>query len=64
MKCFTTPELMRWQQVCAIYESELKKGSTGSPPTDVFAETEQGALRWKDLRNRVVEHVSDFLFLF
>ncbi|XP_030840015.1 26S proteasome non-ATPase regulatory subunit 12 [Strongylocentrotus purpuratus] len=56
LKCFTTPELMRWQQVCAIYETELKKGSTGSPPTDVFAETEQGTLRWKDLRNRVVEH--------
>ena len=58
MKCFTTPELMRWQQVCAIYEKELKQGTTENPPTDVFTETEQGKQRWEDLRVRVVEHVS------
>ena len=49
---------MRWQQVCAIYEGELKKGSTDSLPTDVFSDNEQGKQRWNDLRNRVVEHVS------
>ncbi|XP_033630522.1 26S proteasome non-ATPase regulatory subunit 12-like [Asterias rubens] len=56
LKCFTTQELMRWQQVCAIYEGELKKGSTDSLPTDVFSDNEQGKQRWNDLRNRVVEH--------
>ena len=58
LKCFTTQELMRWQQVCAIYEGELKKGSADSPPTNVFSDDEQGNQRWNDLRNRVVEHVS------
>ncbi|XP_071487476.1 26S proteasome non-ATPase regulatory subunit 12-like [Diadema antillarum] len=56
LKCFTTPELMRWQQVCAIYETELKQGSATSPPTDVFSDSDQGKQRWSDLRNRVVEH--------
>ena len=49
---------MRWQQVCAIYEKELKQGTTENPPTDVFNDTEQGKQRWEDLRVRVVEHVS------
>ncbi|XP_071960590.1 26S proteasome non-ATPase regulatory subunit 12-like [Antedon mediterranea] len=56
VSCFTTHELMRWQQVCSIYEAELKKGSPDDPPTDVFTDTEDGKKRWDDLRNRVVEH--------
>ncbi|XP_038068360.1 26S proteasome non-ATPase regulatory subunit 12-like isoform X1 [Patiria miniata] len=56
LKCFTTQELMRWQQVCAIYEQELKHGSADSASTDVFSDNEQGKQRWNDLRNRVVEH--------
>ncbi|KAJ8036924.1 26S proteasome non-ATPase regulatory subunit 12 [Holothuria leucospilota] len=56
LKNFTTSELMRWQQVCHIYEKELKVGSEGNPATGVFADTEQGQKRWSDLKNRVVEH--------
>lgn len=56
LKNFTTIELMRWQQVCHIYEKELKEGSEGNPATGVFTQSEQGEKRWTDLRNRVVEH--------
>ena len=54
---FTTVEVMQWKEVCKSYEQELKQGSTGSPPTDVFGKTEDGTKRWKDLKLRVVEHV-------
>ncbi|XP_077979874.1 26S proteasome non-ATPase regulatory subunit 12-like [Glandiceps talaboti] len=56
LKCFTTSELMRWQQVCAIYERELKTGSTANPATDVFPDDDNGKKRWDDFRIRVVEH--------
>ncbi|XP_070580943.1 26S proteasome non-ATPase regulatory subunit 12-like [Ptychodera flava] len=56
LKCFTTSELMRWQQVCAIYERELKKGSKANQATDVFPDNDDGKKRWDNLRIRVVEH--------
>uniref|UniRef100_A0A9L0RB79 26S proteasome non-ATPase regulatory subunit 12 n=1 Tax=Equus caballus TaxID=9796 RepID=A0A9L0RB79_HORSE len=56
LKLFTTMELMRWSTLVDDYGMELRKGSLESPATDVFAYTEEGEKRWKDLKNRVVEH--------
>lgn len=50
-------ELMRWSTLVEDYGMELRKGSLESPATDVFGYTEEGEKRWKDLKNRVVEHV-------
>ena len=49
-------ELMRWSSVVEDYEKELREGSMGTPDTDVFTYSEEGEKRWKDLKNRVVEH--------
>lgn len=54
-------ELMRWASLVEDYGKELREGSADSPATDVFTYTEEGEKRWKDLKNRVVEHVSDGL---
>lgn len=51
-------ELMRWTALVEEYGKELREGSLESPATDVFGYTEEGEKRWKDLKNRVVEHVS------
>lgn len=51
-------ELMRWASLVEDYGKELREGSADSPATDVFTCTEEGEKRWKDLKNRVVEHVS------
>uniref|UniRef100_A0A8C6FXS7 26S proteasome non-ATPase regulatory subunit 12 n=1 Tax=Moschus moschiferus TaxID=68415 RepID=A0A8C6FXS7_MOSMO len=56
LKLFTTMELMRWSTLVEDYGMELRKGSLESPATDVFGYTEEGEKRWKDLKNRVVEH--------
>ncbi|KAK1331215.1 hypothetical protein QTO34_009164 [Cnephaeus nilssonii] len=56
LKLFTTMELMRWATLVEDYGMELRKGSLESPATDVFGYTEEGDKRWKDLKNRVVEH--------
>uniref|UniRef100_A0A8C1XIH8 26S proteasome non-ATPase regulatory subunit 12 n=2 Tax=Cyprinus carpio TaxID=7962 RepID=A0A8C1XIH8_CYPCA len=56
LKQFTTMELMRWSSVVEDYEKELREGSMGTPDTDVFTYSEEGEKRWKDLKNRVVEH--------
>lgn len=40
------------------YGKELREGSPDSPATEVFSCSEDGEKRWKDLKNRVVEHVS------
>ncbi|MBN3299091.1 PSD12 ATPase, partial [Amia calva] len=56
LKQFTTMELMRWAALVEDYGKELREGSPDSPATDVFAYTEEGEKRWKDLKNRVVEH--------
>jgi 26S proteasome regulatory subunit N5 len=56
---FINPELIKWSGLCDIYEKELKEGSAKCKATDVFnPNTEEGQKRWKDLRSRVVEHVS------
>ena len=58
LKQFTTMELMRWTTLVDDYGKELREGSPDSPTTDVFSYSEEGEKRWKDLKNRVVEHVS------
>lgn len=58
LKQFTTMELMRWTSLVEDYGKELRDGSPDSPATDVFSYSEEGEKRWKDLKNRVVEHVS------
>ena len=58
LKQFTTLELMRWASLVEDYGKELREGSPDSPATDVFCSLEEGEKRWKDLKNRVVEHVS------
>uniref|UniRef100_A0A8C8F0A6 26S proteasome non-ATPase regulatory subunit 12 n=1 Tax=Oncorhynchus tshawytscha TaxID=74940 RepID=A0A8C8F0A6_ONCTS len=56
LKQFTTMELMRWASLVEDYGKELREGSPDSPATDVFNCSEEGEKRWKDLKNRVVEH--------
>ncbi len=51
-------ELMRWSSVVEDYGKELRESSMGTTDTDVFTYSEEGEKRWKDLKNRVVEHVS------
>jgi len=55
-------ELMRWSSVVEDYGKELREGSMETPDTDVFTYSEDGEKRWKDLKNRVVEHVSKAYF--
>ncbi|KAH9948172.1 PCI-domain-containing protein [Amylocystis lapponica] len=45
VKCFTTPELMRWPGIQAIYGPHLRK-------TSVFSDDKL----WEDLHTRVIEH--------
>uniref|UniRef100_A0AAQ4PR38 26S proteasome non-ATPase regulatory subunit 12 n=1 Tax=Gasterosteus aculeatus aculeatus TaxID=481459 RepID=A0AAQ4PR38_GASAC len=56
LKQFTTMELMRWAALVEDYGKELREGSADSPATVVFSNSEEGENRWKDLKNRVVEH--------
>lgn len=49
LKCFTTPELMRWPGIEAMYSPILR-----STPT--FGNDEEGNYRWEELHKRVVEH--------
>lgn len=52
-------ELIKWSALCENYEVELREGTQNNPATDVFPiNSEDGDRRWKDLKNRVVEHVS------
>ena len=47
---------MRWKDLAQVYESELR---TQHPGVTVFStKTDEGNQRWKDLKIRVVEHVS------
>lgn len=63
LRLFINSELIKWSGLCDIYEAELKQGSAKYKPTDVFnPNTEEGQKRWKDLRSRVVEHVSTRYF--
>jgi 26S proteasome regulatory subunit N5 len=49
LKCFTTPELMRWPGIDALYNPILRSTAT-------FDKSEEGNYRWEELHNRVVEH--------
>ncbi|WFD40429.1 proteasome regulatory particle subunit [Malassezia japonica] len=49
LKCFTTPELMRWPGIEALYGDMLKA-------TPIFAGSSEADARWKELHARVVEH--------
>ena len=63
LRLFINSELIKWSGLCDVYEAELKQGSAKYKPTDVFnPNTEEGQKRWKDLRSRVVEHVSTEYF--
>uniref|UniRef100_A0A4W3K9G4 26S proteasome non-ATPase regulatory subunit 12 n=1 Tax=Callorhinchus milii TaxID=7868 RepID=A0A4W3K9G4_CALMI len=56
LKLFTTMELMRWSSLEEDYCKELREELPENASTDVFSNTEEGNKRWKDLKNRVVEH--------
>lgn len=56
---FINPELIQWTSLENVYEKILKYGTDQIAATDVFnPNTEEGQSRWKELKNRVVEHVS------
>jgi 26S proteasome regulatory subunit N5 len=56
LKLFTTAELILWRDLEVKYAAVLRNGSAEVPPTGCFAFDEMGEKRWKDLKNRVVEH--------
>lgn len=66
IKCFTTPELMRWPGIEALYGESLRqtkvfgsKGVAGLAGDIEESEADwQGDKRWDVLHDRVVEHVS------
>ena len=60
LQLFVTMELIKWSALCENYEAELRQAvAPGNASTEVFSpNTEDGDKRWKDLKNRVVEHVS------
>ncbi|CAG8521656.1 7151_t:CDS:10 [Ambispora leptoticha] len=50
VKCFITPELMRWPRIQELYGVALVQ-------TPVFSQTdEDGKKRWQELHKRVIEH--------
>ncbi|PWN52613.1 putative RPN5-26S proteasome regulatory subunit [Violaceomyces palustris] len=49
LKCFTTPELMRWPGIEAMYAPMLRA-------TPTFAPGKDGDYRWEELHKRIVEH--------
>ncbi|KAG0141300.1 hypothetical protein CROQUDRAFT_664022 [Cronartium quercuum f. sp. fusiforme G11] len=66
VKCFTTPELMRWPGIQELYGPTLRKsrifgpkgteGVTGDIEEDVGEGSDPGETRWSELHKRVVEH--------
>lgn len=58
LKMFTTAELIRWSFLAQTYETLLRSGTPQCPATTCLGHDEMGEQRWKDLKNRVVEHVS------
>ena len=57
LKCFITPELMRWTKINEIYGPMLKSSAIFNPAT------EQGSKRYKNLHERIVEHVKELVIL-
>ena len=56
---------MNWKELCTEYETELRNGPANSTAATVFtSKTDEGNKRWKDLKVRVVEHVSIFNVFF
>lgn len=51
---FTTPEIMRWTELCERYELGLRSVVPGS--TVFSRSTDDGNKRWNHLKMRVVEH--------
>ena len=49
LKCFTTPELMRWPGIEALFGPMLRA-------LPVFSGSKEGEKRWKQLHTRVVEY--------
>lgn len=65
LRLFINPELIKWSGLCDVYENVLKRGNPELPPTSVFSPgNADGEKRWRHLRTRVVEHVSNDFFLF
>lgn len=67
VKCFTTPELMRWPAIQQLYGEDLRRtkvfGPQGTPAFDEGDVQEEdkfakGDKRWELLHVRVTEHVS------
>ncbi|KAH9823925.1 PCI domain-containing protein [Melampsora americana] len=66
VKCFTTPELMRWPGIQELYGPTLRKSKIFGPkgtagvPGDIEEYVEAGGdpgeTRWQELHKRVVEH--------
>ncbi|KAH9460310.1 hypothetical protein MJO29_004298 [Puccinia striiformis f. sp. tritici] len=66
VKCFTTPELMRWPGIQELYGPVLRKskvfggkgiqGLEGDIEEDVEVDGNPGEVRWQELHKRVVEH--------
>jgi 26S proteasome regulatory subunit N5 len=56
IKLFKNPEIIRWRRLKETYETELRLGTTNSPPTELFPKTDTGEKRWETLARRVVEH--------
>lgn len=63
IQCFTTPELMRWPGIEAMYGEGLRQtkvfGPKGVPGIagDIEESDSLGEKRWEVLHDRVVEHV-------
>ncbi|EST06501.1 Proteasome component (PCI) domain protein [Kalmanozyma brasiliensis GHG001] len=61
LKCFTTPELMRWPGIEELYGPLLRQSPTFSStenaaPAQEGKSPKDGAHRWDQLHKRVVEH--------
>jgi len=55
---FMNPEIILWAYLVKAFQTLLVEGADNVKATGVFdLKTEEGAKRWKDLQNRVVEHV-------
>ena len=63
LECFKRHELLEWKSFQINYEEVLRAGLPDCPATDVFAmDTELGKEQWEDLRKRVIEHVSHWIW--
>ncbi|PWZ01445.1 hypothetical protein BCV70DRAFT_236129 [Testicularia cyperi] len=62
LKCFTTPELMRWPGIETLYGPMLRQTPTFAPAPAAASSRakpsaiEDGDYRWEELHKRVVEH--------